>query len=207
VNQHIILFDLEYTAWEGSRARSWSEPWEHREIIQVAAIRVALTGELPEIGSFDRLVRPKCNPQLSDYIITLTGIDQKEIDTLGLPFSEAFSLFFSFCEQGSLPLYCYGDDLAIFVENFAIHAVKPATFTAGMYDIRALFEQAGIDTSRYTSGTVHQAAGAAHEMEAHNALNDVRSMAAALRQLARCGRMKESWLAENSSIGRFSSPL
>jgi len=206
VNQHIILFDFEYTAWEGSQARRWSEPWEHREIIQVAAICLACNRELTEKSCFDCLVKPKCNPQLSTYITSLTGIEQDEIDSRGLPFPDALALFYGFCEQGTLPLYCYGDDLAILTENCSIHAAAPVKFAAGMYDIRALFEQAGIDTHRYTSGTVHLAAGASHDLLAHNALNDVRSMAAALRQLTTFGRFEPGWLAENQSIGRFASP-
>ena len=35
-----VLFDLEFTAWEGSLERGWSEPWEAREIIQIGAVRV-----------------------------------------------------------------------------------------------------------------------------------------------------------------------
>jgi len=34
------LWDTEFTAWEGSWQRGWSEDWEHREIISIAAIRV-----------------------------------------------------------------------------------------------------------------------------------------------------------------------
>ena len=63
MDQEIILFDFEYTAWEGSWARKWSEPWEHREIIQIAAVRVVIDGAVTEQGSFDCLVRPKRNPR------------------------------------------------------------------------------------------------------------------------------------------------
>jgi hypothetical protein len=35
-----VLFDTEYTAWSGSHERDWSGPGEHRELIQLSAIRV-----------------------------------------------------------------------------------------------------------------------------------------------------------------------
>ena len=35
----IIIFDTEFTAWEGSAQRNWSFDWEYREIIQIAAVK------------------------------------------------------------------------------------------------------------------------------------------------------------------------
>ena len=35
-----VLYDTEYTSWEGSLQRGWSRPDEHRELVQLSAIRV-----------------------------------------------------------------------------------------------------------------------------------------------------------------------
>ena len=35
-----IIFDTEFTAWEGSMQRGWSGQNEHREIVQISAIRI-----------------------------------------------------------------------------------------------------------------------------------------------------------------------
>lgn len=204
MNNHIIFFDFEYTAWEGSKARNWSEPWEHREIIQIAAIRVDADNGVSEIKSYDCLVKPKQNPVLSAYITALTGIEQAALDARGLCFPEAFAGFYAFCEQGHIPIYCYGDDLSVLVENCAIHAMELPHFPAGMFDIRVVFEQAGLDTRGHTSGTIHQAAGASFDQAAHNALNDVRSLAITTRQLTHQGRIRTGWLGgENNIRGRF----
>ena len=204
MNNHIILFDFEYTAWEGSKARNWSEPWEHREIIQIAAIRVAVENGVSEIESFDCLVHPKKNPRLSAYITALTGIEQAVLDARGRTFPEAFAGFYAFCEQGQIPIYCYGDDLSVLVENCAIHDMPLASFPAGMFDIRAIFEQAGVNTQPHTSGTIYQAVGAEFSQPAHNALNDVRSLAVTIRQLTRDGRLGPHWLGgKNNTRGRF----
>jgi inhibitor of KinA sporulation pathway (predicted exonuclease) len=190
----IVLFDTEYTAWEGSAARKWSEPWEHREIIQLAAIRVTLEDGLSELASFDRLVKPALNPILSEYITALTGIDQLAIDAHGVPFRQAFEGFYAFCESGRVPCFCWANDPAVLRENFALNRMPDVEFPAGIYDIRALFESAGIDTRRYTSGTVHEAVDAPFEHAAHNALNDVRSMAVTIRCLRQAGRAGDDWL-------------
>ena len=41
----IVVCDLEYTAWAGSLQRGWSDPGEHREIVQIAAIRLSTVGQ------------------------------------------------------------------------------------------------------------------------------------------------------------------
>jgi inhibitor of KinA sporulation pathway (predicted exonuclease) len=211
LNAQIILFDTEYTAWEGSKARQWSELGEHREIIQIAAVRVALDEQLTELACFDCLVKPKHNPILSAYITALTGIQQAAVDTRGIGFPAAFAAFYAFCDQGRLPLFCYGDDPAVLQENFVLNQMDPAAsterssagaeaplavpaaFLAGIVDIRVMFEQAGIDTRQYTSGTVYQAVGAEFDQAAHNALHDVRSLAVTIRQLAKTGQMDKNW--------------
>lgn len=199
----IILFDTEYTAWEGSQARKWSEPWEHREIIQIAAVRLALCDGEPETDRMEVLVKPKLNPELSPYIQRLTGIQQASVDQVGVSFQEAFSRFYDFCEQGRLPLFCWGDDPGVLRENFALNQVHMADFPAGMVDIRSVFEQVGIDTRQYTSGTVCQSVGVDLGGSAHNALNDVRSMAAALRYLRRTGQLDDAWVEGAMQRGRF----
>jgi inhibitor of KinA sporulation pathway (predicted exonuclease) len=203
LNNQIILFDFEYTAWEGSHARKWSEPWEHREIIQIAAIRVTLDAAVEEIACFDCFVKPTHNPILSSYIIGLTGIDQPAIDTRGVCFAQAWAAFNKFCEAGRIPLFCYGDDPAVLAENFALNDMRLSPFPAGVYDIRVVFEAVGIDTSQYTSGTVHQAVSAQFNHAAHNALNDVRSLAATIRQLVSTGQIRPAWVAEPMAWGDY----
>ena len=190
----IILFDIEYTAWEGSKARNWSEPWEHREIIQIAAIKMALGVDAAEAGCFGCFVKPKQNPILSPYITSLTGIQQSEMDAQGIGFAEALAAFYTFCEQGQNPLFCYGEqDPLVFDENYVLNDLEPPSFPAGMHDICLIFEQAGIDTRLYTSGTVYQAVGIEFDLAAHNALNDVRSLALTLRHLIKMGKIGTDW--------------
>jgi inhibitor of KinA sporulation pathway (predicted exonuclease) len=201
----IVLFDLEYTAWEGSAARKWAEPWEHREIIQIAAIEL-MTGEgIRETRCFDCYVRPKVNPDLSDYIVALTGIEQSDIDFQGIPFPKALARLATFCAEGHIPLYCYGDDVSVLLENCTLNEVKPMPLDAGIHDIRAVLEQAGIDTRAYTSGTVHQAAGIKFKPAAHNALNDVRSVAATLEHLLKTGKIGQDW-PQQGQKNRFGWP-
>jgi len=206
LNHPIIVFDFEYTAWEGSKARNWSGPGEHREIIQIAAIKLSGNHCIAETTSFDRLVKPKHNRILSPYITTLTGIEQSAIDMHGQSFAEVFAAFYAFCDEGHIPCFCYGDDVSVLFENFFLNDVTPASFTDGIYDIRATFEQAGVDTRPYTSGTLYQALGLEFNHNAHNALNDVRSLVLTLEELLRRGQVDASWLIANKARGKFLLP-
>jgi len=187
----LILFDTEYTAWEGSQERRWSEPWEHREIIQIAALKVDLGQGCREIACFDRLVSPRRNPRLSSYITGLTGITQAEVDTHGVPYTGAYCDFYDFCEQGRLPLYSWGDDPGVLRENCSLAGLPFGDYPAGFHDIRDVLEAAGIDTQPYSSGTVYQALGLVFPHASHNALNDVRSLAVTLTELLRRGLVQD----------------
>lgn len=39
-----IIFDTEYTSWEGSQERNWNGENEFRELVQISAIRVKKKG-------------------------------------------------------------------------------------------------------------------------------------------------------------------
>ncbi len=36
----VVVYDLEYTAWEGSLERNWSGPNEDPEIVQIGAVKI-----------------------------------------------------------------------------------------------------------------------------------------------------------------------
>lgn len=183
----IVLFDTEFTAWEGSWQRGWTGPDEHRELIQIGAVVVDADNDFAEVASFDVLVRPTINPILSDYITELTGITQAMIDEHGLSVPEALRQFQALC--GDMPAYSYGNDVDVLNENALLNTTSLPNHPAGFADICPLLQAAGIDTTQYTSGTVHRAVGNDMDGHVHNALFDVRSIAAALRALRLQGKI------------------
>ena len=114
------IFDLEFTAWEGSAARGWSGPDEYREIVQIGAVRVDGGNAFAEVDRFTAYVRPVKNPVLSDYFVSLTGITQADVDRHGVSFPEALAAFSEFV----------GDDGAAVVSNDALPITAPLTRTA-----------------------------------------------------------------------------
>ena len=69
---HAVVYDLEFTAWDGSMARKWMGPGEYKEVIQIGAVKVS--DKFEPIETLNLLVRPRLTPVLSDVIQKLTGI-------------------------------------------------------------------------------------------------------------------------------------
>lgn len=181
---HIVVYDTEYTAWDGSEARNWSEPWEHREIIQIAALKVDANNAYQEVDAFECVVRPFYNPELSDYIIRLTGLTQTNIEQKGILFKHALHEFHKFCSYGRAHIYSWGGaDHEVLMENCQLCGLSFPEFPGGFFDIRKRFSSFGINTASYNSGTVYQSAGLSLKGKQHNAMFDVRSMVASLAAL------------------------
>ncbi len=115
--EEFIVYDLEYTAWPGSREREWSASWEFREVVEIGAMRLLRDGKLlKSVAKCSALVRPTRNPFLSEYFTNLTGIDQSMVDTHGVTFVDAMSDFAKFA-HGAVPLLSFGEDDEVLLEN------------------------------------------------------------------------------------------
>ncbi|OHA19910.1 MAG: hypothetical protein A2836_00100 [Candidatus Taylorbacteria bacterium RIFCSPHIGHO2_01_FULL_45_63] len=178
--EKIILFDLEYTSWEGSMARDWSGEGEYREIVDIGAIRFnTKTGA--EESRFQRFVKPKKNPKLSDYFIKLTRITQANVDRKGVSFEQALEEFREW--SGNYPIYSFGSDGKTLKENCGLYGVAWPFQDGRFFDVREIFKNAGIVTENYMSSTIIEAFGQKSKHRGHTGLNDVRTIADALRIL------------------------
>ncbi|MES2953585.1 MAG: 3'-5' exonuclease [Patescibacteria group bacterium] len=176
-----ILFDTEYTTWEGTHERNWSGPNEYREIVQIGAIRIKGAAML-EVDSCLLYTKPLKNPILSAYFTELTGISQETVEKEGLPFAAALDRFKTWC--GETTLYSYGNDGTILEENCVLIDTRNPFSPSDFSDIRTVFEQNGIDTKGYISSTIVRAFGKEPTRRGHDALSDARLILDALHELA-----------------------
>lgn len=173
-----VIFDTEFTAWNGSAQRNWTAPGEFREIIQIGAIGID-ADTLRETSQFSVLVRPVLNPVLSDYITALTGIEQASIERDGVHLAEGVTRFLSYC--GGRPMFCYGLDGWVISKNLAL--LGQASVWPGLRptNIGDWFAARGFDVGALNSGSLATAAGVSFEGRAHDAVGDCRSILAAAR--------------------------
>ena len=189
--EKFIIFDTEYTAWEGSQERNWSDDDEYMELVQIGALKVIKTDTTIKIEKrINIYIKPKKNPDLSEYFINLTGITQNIVDKKGVTFNEAMKKFYDFCKiknNVKLPMFSYGNDYDIIKYNLKLNSVNKKSrfykWEKKFYDIRPIFD-CYVDTSKYTSGTIHKAFKINKKItHVHNALWDCRSMFLSLKSI------------------------
>jgi inhibitor of KinA sporulation pathway (predicted exonuclease) len=178
----VVVFDLEYTAWEGSLARAWSGPGEYREIVQIGAVRLDADDGWKEVASLSRLVRPRINSRLSAYLIALTGISQERVDADGVDFGEALAELAAFGPGAAF--WSNGPDGEVIAENCRLTQMPPRIAPGQFGDVRPFLSRSlrrsaqEIDSYLLAREFCGQSAG-----RAHDALADARGVAAALRQV------------------------
>ena len=189
--EKFIIFDTEYTAWEGSQERNWSDDDEYMELVQIGALKVIKTDTtIKVVKKFNKYVKPKKNPELSEYFINLTGITQNIVDKKGVTFNEAMKQFYNFCKTKNnvkLPMFSYGNDYNIIKYNLKLNSVNKKSrfykWEKKFYDIRPIFD-CYVDTSEYTSGTIYKAFNINKKITyVHNALWDCKSIFISLKNI------------------------
>ncbi len=186
--RRIVLFDLECTAQEGTAARNWSGPGEHRELVQLGAIMVD-TRKFTKKSVFKALVKPAINPILSRYFIDLTHITQEEVDERGVDFATAFVDFFTWCEE--CELYCFDSrldgsrlfDRDVLIENCDLYGLEFLFDPEKFHNINEIFFQHGYKVKQ--SGAAPEAFGLKIPARPHDALNDANGLLIALKALSK----------------------
>jgi len=175
-----VVFDLEFTAWEGSVANRWSRPGEFTELVQIGALRVDARSLAVE-AKMDVLVRPQFNPVLSDYFVKLTGIVNDELAARGVDFETAYDEFLRFA--GGALIVAFGRDDLIFEANLKLYGIRDAPPLPPYVNIVPWLIENGIDPKGRNACDVGPLAGVAFKGQKHNALADAHSVLAGVKAL------------------------
>lgn len=182
-NKNVVIFDLEYTTWEGAMERDWSGPGEYREVVQIAAQMIDLKTSTT-ISTFTQFVQPQQNPTLSDYFVSLTGITQEEVERNGVDFATALTSFLDWTADA--PKFSYSSKLAsladyhILQENIELYALPIHLPENEFGNAAAVCAETGVDIGLYSSGQLHEAFGITLTGHVHNATHDVESLVASI---------------------------
>lgn len=177
----MVVFDLEWTAWEGSHARNWSGPGEYREIIQIGAVRLDAVG-FDLLALLDLLVLPVRNPVLSDYIMKLSGLTNERMQAEGVSLAAALAQFEVFV--GGRPLWCNGADAAVLRDNCALQGLQCPVAPGCIGNVRPLLAHAtGLPASRLVSSELPALLGIDPARDHHTGAGDAIAIARALAAL------------------------
>lgn len=175
-----VVYDLEFTAWEGSLANRWSRPGEFTELVQIGAVRVNAETFAVE-AEMDVLVRPRLNPALSEYFTGLTGITNDDLAARGVDFAKAYSDFLDFaCGCTTM---AFGTDNLIFVDNIRLYGLNGFAASPPFINLRPWFNANGLPTAKLHSCDVGPTLGVAFQGRQHNALADTHSLIAGIKVL------------------------
>jgi len=173
----VVVFDLEFTAWQGSMQSRWMRPGEFKEIVQIGAVKV--DASFAPGAQFDVLVRPRLNPALSAYFVDLTGITDEAVAARGIDFAEAYRAFVGFA--GPLPIVAFGRDDLVFADNLRLYGLNGVPPLPRFVDVRDWLMALGVDPRGKHACDIGPAAGVPFEGHTHNALHDALSVAAGIR--------------------------
>lgn len=179
-----VVFDLEFTAWEGSMAARWSRPGEFTELVQIGAARLDAES-FEEQGTLDLLVKPRLNPVLSDYFVQLTGIGNDEMAARGIDFAQAYEEFRRFA--GGARIFAFGRDDLIFDANLKLYGLHDLPPLPPYTNIVPWLILNGIDPKGRNACDVGPLAGVPFAGRKHNALADARSVASGIEALVARG--------------------
>jgi len=172
-----IFVDLEYCYPDMKKTDPRPTSKDKRQIVQIAAIVYDVkSGQ--ELAAFDKLAKPAFETSVTPFFEELTGITQTDIEKKAISFQDALTEFKGFC--GNYPIWTFDKDQEVFEQNCQYFSI-PFPFNEAFTRVKALLPGWDINPSEYSSGTLYKAAGLSMEGHVHNALHDVRSMAAAVR--------------------------
>ena len=162
----------------------WTRPGEFREIVQIGAVKLA-PGGLQELGEFEILVAPRLNPALSRFFSELTGITNQDVAMRGVDFITAYRAFVEFA--GESPLWAHGRDDLVLASNLRLYGWG-RHFDVPHYTNTILwFLENGVDLRGKHACDAAEAAGISFRGRKHNALDDARGVAAAIRAMIQKG--------------------
>jgi inhibitor of KinA sporulation pathway (predicted exonuclease) len=181
----LTVFDLEFTAWEGSMARRWLGPGEFTEVVQIGAVQLD-GATFEELDCFETLVKPRLNPVLSDYLTKLTGIANEDMAARGIDFADAYRRFAAFAGRDGR-IVAFGRDDLVLEANLRLYGIKDGPSLPAYTNVVPWLMAQGYDLRGKHACDVAQAVGADFSGRGHNALDDARSVAAGIRALAARG--------------------
>jgi inhibitor of KinA sporulation pathway (predicted exonuclease) len=181
---HAVVFDLEFTAWEGSMARRWLGPGEFKELVQIGAVKVDAES-FAVLDELEIVVRPRINPVLSDYLIALTGVTNETLAARGVDFVEAYGRFVAFADGGKT--CAFGRDELVFEENIRLYGIADPPPAPAYVNAVPLLLENGIDPRGFHACDVARLCGAPFTGREHDALDDARSVMLGIKALVARG--------------------
>jgi inhibitor of KinA sporulation pathway (predicted exonuclease) len=180
ISNHFIIYDLEYTSWEGCHKNGWDETKnQFKEIVQIGAVKADSTS-LEAIDTFSVFCKPVKNPILSEYFVELTGIEQSDLENT-LSFSNVLEKFTKWV--GESPIFAHGEDFKVIELNCYYNNISNSLNINNAFDLKSLLAKAGFPIEKYYSGNLSSYYGLQNIEHEHEALGDAFNILKTLQEM------------------------
>lgn len=173
-NMHYIIFDLEWNQCADEASLVRQPICLHGEIVELGAVK--LNDRFEIIDEIRLLIRPHFYPKLHRQIAALTGISDKELQTQGIPFPEAYAQFAAWCGEDCVWMTWSTSDLPILLDNLMIHGLDDSDLPE-YCDVQRIFSREIMRSDTQFSLDTALAILKEKGDTAHDALHDARNTA------------------------------
>lgn len=172
-----LIVDLEATCSDDG-----SVPRDEMEIIEIGAV-VLDAQSFRIIDEFDAFIRPVRHPRLTDFCLSLTTIQQRDVESAGT-FAAAIQEFVEWKSRYPNALFCsWGNfDKSQFQRDCAFHGI-PYPFDAGHLNVKEAFSTSQNARRRFGVGEALDRLGLQFEGTPHRGIDDVRNIARIIRRV------------------------
>ncbi|MFV0626271.1 MAG: 3'-5' exonuclease [Alphaproteobacteria bacterium] len=189
MKKEFIIFDTEFTTWEGCIVHGWND-WKKREVVQISALKVDAE-TLEVIEEFNAYVKPQINPILSDYFVELTGLTNELIQEQGIPFEQMYWQFRTFVGDSICYSHAWGSndmsdiaDGSVMRENLCLFGLKDENepkYANIVPWFKKMYFENKIEIKTQNSGAIAKLLGIENELKSlnldeHNAIYDCYSI-------------------------------
>lgn len=192
-----VVFDCEYLVDEGAFQRFWCGPNDPDPVaVQIGA--VAFDPANPDVTEhFSCLIRPRDRHgktfAIAPLLTRLTGIAAEAVATEGLPLAQALAKLDAFSKGARF--YSWGkDELNLIAISCYVEGIAPPIPASRFANACQLVEKAGVpleDIHKTRSNTLCALLGVDDsDLRGHDALDDARAVARALRHLLQERRLQ-----------------
>lgn len=171
---HYIIFDLEWNQAPVENAVVTQPVYLEGEIIEIGAVK--LNDAFEQVDELRLYIKPQYYTKMHRRIAALTGIHDRDLQSRGIPFPEAFRQFMQWCGDDFAYMTWSMSDMPALIDNMCLHGIDTSDMPV-CYDIQRVFgrEIMRSDT-RYALDTAISILGERGDT-AHDALHDARNTA------------------------------
>ena len=169
-----VIFDLEWNQPPVETAVVTEPILLEGEIIEIGAVKLNDSFEI--VDELRLYVAPQYYTKMHRKIASLTGIHDRDLQSRGKPFPEAFAEFQQWCGEDFAYMTWSMSDLPMLVDNMRLHGIDTAELPV-CYDIQRIFSREIMrESGRFSLNHAIEVLGEQGDT-AHDALHDARNTA------------------------------